>query len=169
MNCEVSDSRPDWKAYALGELDAAARHQAESHAAGCTGCREELATLRVTLDALSGLREEEIPRRIAFVSDKVFEPRWYQRLFQLTFANPVFSAACVVAAAILVHAFLVQGGAHGSGDAVVQAQIDAAVTKAVAQVEMRHAQERADMMDAYDLMNKRYMQLYVATSGIVRQ
>ena len=51
----------------------------------------------------------------------------------------------------------------------VAAQIDAAVTKAVAQVETRHAQERADMMAAYDLMDKRYMQLYVATSGLVRQ
>ena len=164
MNCEVSDSRPDWKAYALGELDATARHQAESHAAACSGCREELATLRVTLDALSVLREEEIPRRIAFVSDKVFEPRWWQRFFQLTFANPVFSAACVVAAAILVHAY-----ARPAGDGLAQAQIDAAVTKAVAQVETRHAQERADMMAAYELMDKRYMQLYVATNGIVRQ
>ena len=41
-------------------------------------CREELARLRLTLDALSTLREEEMPRRIAFVSDKVFEPRWWQ-------------------------------------------------------------------------------------------
>jgi anti-sigma factor RsiW len=165
MNCEMLDSRPDWKAYALGELDATARQQAESHAAQCSGCREELATLRVTLDALSVLREEEIPRRIAFVSDKVFEPRWWQRFFQLTFANPVFSAACVVAMAILVHAF-----AHSSpSDAVVQAQIDAAVTKAVAQVETRHAQERADMMTAYDLMDKRFTQFYVASTGLVRQ
>ena len=43
----------------------------------------------VTLDALSTLREEEIPRRIAFVSDKVFEPRWWQKLF----LRPSFAAA----------------------------------------------------------------------------
>jgi hypothetical protein len=163
MTCITPESTPDWKAYALAELDSAARREAEAHAASCAGCREELSALRVTLDALSVLREEEIPRRIGFVSDKVFEPRWWQRGFRLTFANPTFSAACVVAAAILVHAF-----AHPA-DAVVQAQIDAAVTKAVAQVETRHVQERAEIQAAVDLMEKRNMQMYVAASGIVRQ
>ncbi|HXP88068.1 MAG TPA: zf-HC2 domain-containing protein [Bryobacteraceae bacterium] len=163
MMCTAPDATPDWKAYALGELDAAARWEAEAHAAVCAGCRDELAALRVTLDALSVLREEEIPRRIGFVSDKVFEPHWWQRAFRLTFANPTFSAACVVAAAILVHAFV------RSGDAVVQAQIDAAVTKAVAQVETRHAQERAEMLAASELMQKYATQMYVVSNGIVRQ
>ena len=163
MSCSTPELTPDWKAYALGEMDTRSKRDAETHAAGCAACRDELAALRVTLDSLSGLREEEIPRRIGFVSDKVFEPRWWQRLFQLTFANPTFSAACVVAAAILVHAFA------GRGDAVVQAQIDAAVTKAVAQVEARQAREQAEMVAAYDLMEKRFMQMYVNTSGIVRQ
>ncbi len=56
--------------------------------------------LRVTLDAMATLREEEVPRRIAFVSDKVFEPRWWQM-----FLRPSFAAGAVVAAAILVHGF----------------------------------------------------------------
>jgi len=163
MTCTTPQQTPDWKAYALGELDPAARRDAEAHAASCAGCRDELASLRVTLDALSSLRDEEIPRRIGFVSDKVFEPRWWQRAFRLTFANPTFSAACVLAAAIMVHAFA------RSSDAAVQAQIDAAVTKAVAQVEIRNAQERAEMQAAVDLMEKRSMQMYVQTSGIVRQ
>src|ERR1700731_3859532 len=97
----MSCSNIDWKAYALGELDANARAHAEAHAATCDSCREELAATRLTLDALSTLREDEVPRRIAFVSDKVFEPRWWQTLF-----HPSFAAACVVAAAILVHAFV---------------------------------------------------------------
>ena len=96
MSCQSYD----WKAYALGELDRPGREQAETHHSTCASCREELATLRLTLDALSTLREEEIPRRIAFVSDKVFEPRWWQRVF-----SPNFAAACVIAAAILVHAY----------------------------------------------------------------
>lgn len=166
MSCITPEITPDWKAYALGELDSAARCEAEAHAASCAGCRDELAALRVTLDALSVLREEEIPRRIGFVSDQVFEPHWWQRAFGLTFANPTFSAACVVAAAILVHAF---AGSTRPSDAVVQAQIDAAVSKAVAQVETRNAQERADMLAAYDIMEKRFTQMYVASSGIVRQ
>src|SRR3981081_3422144 len=100
MTCSLQESQPDWKAYALGELDASARREAESHATTCSACREELAALRLTLDAMSTLRDEEIPRRIAFVSDKVFAPKWYQQLW-----NPTFAAACVVALAILVHAF----------------------------------------------------------------
>ena len=67
MNCKLEDGRPDWKSYALGELNAEARGEAEQHAAACSDCQDELANLRVTLDALATLREEEVPRRIAFV------------------------------------------------------------------------------------------------------
>src|SRR5512135_3107435 len=98
------ESKPDWKAYALRELNADAARQAETHLTNCSDCREELATLRLTLDALSTLREEEIPRRIAFVSDKVFEPRWWQR-WMVGLRQPSFAAGLVIAAAILVHAF----------------------------------------------------------------
>ena len=94
----------DWKSYALGEMDSPGRREAEVHAAVCPNCREELATLRLTLDTLSTLREEEIPRRIAFVSDQIFEPRWYRRAFRGIW-SPNFAAACIIAGAILVHAF----------------------------------------------------------------
>ena len=147
----------DWKAYALGELDLPARREAESHAAMCAGCREELATLRLTLDSLSTLREEEIPKRIAFVSDKVFEPRWWQRVF-----SPNFAAACVIAGAILVHAF-----AHpAASPELVQSQIDAAVNKAVAEVEARHAEQTERILSAYD---NRFSQMYRTAAGLVRQ
>ena len=146
MNCESHD----WKAYALDELDRPERRDAEAHAATCSSCREELAALRLTLDAMSTLREEEIPKRIAFVSDKVFEPRWWQRVI-----NPNFAAACVIAGAILVHAF----ARPAPNDAVVQARIDAAVSKAV-------AEQTAEMVRAYD---SRFADMYVATTGLVRQ
>ena len=97
-------------------------------------CREELAGLRLTLDALSTLREEEVPRRIAFVSDKVFEPRWWQRIW-----SPSFAAGCVVAAAILIHAFV-----QPAVDRIGPIKIDSAVTKAVAETEQRHAEELQD-------------------------
>jgi len=146
MNCESYD----WKAYALGELDRPARTEAESHAASCASCRNELATLRLTLDTLSTLREEEMPRRIAFVSDKVFEPRWWQRVF-----SPNFAAACVIAGAILVHAF----ARPGISDAQIKAQIDVAVTKAVA--------EQTEAIVARD--NERYSQAYAIATGLERQ
>jgi hypothetical protein len=140
MNCESYD----WKAYAFGELDRPARIEAESHAAACASCRDELATLRLTLDTLSTLRQEEIPRRIAFVSDKVFEPRWWQRYF-----SPNFAAACVIAAAILVHAF----ASPGLNEAQIQARIDVAVNKAVAE------QTEAALRPTNNLVSEMFAQL----------
>jgi anti-sigma factor RsiW len=129
MNCE----NYDWKSYALGEMAAPARREAEAHAAVCPNCREELAGLRLTLNALSTLREEEIPRRIAFVSDQIFEPRWYSRVFQSLW-SPNFAAACVIAGAILVHAF-------ARPAAPDQAVVNAAVKQAVAVLEAQHAEQ----------------------------
>ena len=149
----MSCSQYDWKAYALGEMTASERNVAEGHAATCAACREELAGLRLTLDAMSTLREEEVPRRIAFVSDKVFEPRWWQRLW-----SPTFAAAMVIAAAILVHAF----ARPGTDPAAIEAQVNSAVTKAVAVIEARHEQEAA-------LLNKQFLQVYRQTSGLALQ
>jgi|SRR5581483_10624864 len=154
MNCE---SKHDWKAYALRELDPDSARAAEAHLASCSHCREELATLRLTLDTLSALRDEEVPRRIAFVSDKVFEPRWWQRVF-----SPAFAGACLVAAAILVH------GAMRPG----QAEVDAAVSKAVAQVEARHAQQDQVIQVLSDLIEQRDKQvanMYVSNAALIRR
>jgi anti-sigma factor RsiW len=156
----MSCSNYDWKAYALGELDSAVRRDAEAHASTCATCREELAGLRLTLDTLSVLRDEEVPRRIAFVSDKVFEPRWWQRLW-----SPAFAGACVVAAAIVVHGF----ARPPVDNKAIQAQVDAAVTQAVAQVEAREALQREQMFTAYDLLSKQFRQVYKQTSGLVLQ
>lgn len=142
----------DWKGYALGELDKNARAAAEAHARTCESCREDLAATRLTLDALSTLREEEVPRRIAFVSDKVFETRWWQRIW-----NPTFAAACVVAAAILVHGFI--SFAHPATDsAAVQAQVDRAVAKAVADTQQHEAQIEEVLLTLQKQNNQLYRQ-----------
>jgi anti-sigma-K factor RskA len=155
-NFDWTCSNIDWKGYALGELDGNARSQAEAHAATCTACREELAATRLTLDALSTLREEEVPRRIAFVSDKVFEPRWWQSLFSPRSWNSTVAAACVVAAAILVHGFV--GFARPSASpADIQAQVNQAVTKAVADSEQRQAQQ---LQDVLNYVAKQNQQIY---------
>ena len=172
MSCKLEDRRPDWKSYALGELDARARQAAESHVAACADCQDELAGLRVTLDAMATLREEELPRRIAFVSDKVFEPRWYEKLTQ-AFLRPSFAAAALIAAAILVHAFVRPVSAPASAPSQAVAQVDTsaiearvtaevtarlqgemaaavnnAVTKAVAETEKRDDQRTAALLSA---------------------
>ena len=172
MSCSLYESRPDWKGYVLGELTTLERRDAEAHASSCPACRQELAEVRLTLDSLSALRDEEMPRRIAFVSDKVFEPRWWQM-----FVSPTFASACVVAVAILVHAFAAAGG----GDQAVQAKVDAAVTKAVAEVELRHSEQTRAMLAGFlenqavftqpgdEIAIKRMKQMYSQLSGIVRQ
>ncbi|HSP67102.1 MAG TPA: hypothetical protein VLN48_05210 [Bryobacteraceae bacterium] len=145
MSCISPESKPDWKAYVLRELAPDASRQAEAHLAACSLCHEEVATLRLTLENLSLLREEEVPRRIAFVSDKVFEPRWWQRIF-----SPTFAAGAVVAAAILIHGSLRPG----------QAQVDAAVNRAISRVEARHAQEMEVLSDLIEQRNKQVANMY---------
>jgi hypothetical protein len=193
MSCKLEDRRPDWKSYALGELDARARQEAENHVAACADCQDELAGLRVTLDAMATLREEELPRRIAFVSDKVFEPRWYEKLF----LRPSFAAAAVIAAAILVHAFVrpvstpanaPQSIAQVDTSAIesrvtaevtarlqseMAAAVNTAVTKAVAETEKRDDQRTAQLLsasdrrysDAADFLNKQVTRIYALNTG----
>jgi anti-sigma factor RsiW len=147
MTCE----KYDWKAYALGELAANERREAEGHAATCEGCRTELAQVRLTVDTLSALREEEVPRRIAFVSDKVFEPRWWD-----VFLKPTFAAALVVAAAIVMHGYLMRPAAMD--EAAIQTQINQAVSRAVAVVERQNAE-----------LNTKLTTFYVNQTGIKYQ
>jgi anti-sigma factor RsiW len=172
MSCS-HECKPDWKAYLLGELGPEDRRQHEECAAACPACREELATLRVTLDALSTLHEEEVPRRIAFVSDKVFEPRWWQRMPQ-SFLRPSFAAGAVIAAAILVHAFVrppaaplpqvdmaafetritaevnakVNQRVEAQMAAAVNTAVDTAVTRAVAETRKQDDQRSAALLAA---------------------
>jgi hypothetical protein len=189
MSCKLGDGRPDLKSYALGELDSRARQDAENHVAACADCQDELGALRVTLDAMATLREEELPRRIAFVSDKVFEPRWYQKLF----LRPSFAAAMVIAAAILVHAFARPVGLPNTSAQVdtraiesrVSAEVtarlqsematavNAAVTKAVADTEKREDQRAAMLLSAADkrysddadFLNKQVTRIYALNTG----
>ncbi len=92
------------KAYVVGEVTRQERASVEDHVRGCQSCREELDRLNLTRSALASLEDEEIPRRIAFVSDRVFEPRWWQTMWR---SGPAmgFASAALLAAAILVHGF----------------------------------------------------------------
>jgi len=149
----MSCSNYDWNAYTLGELDSAVRRNAEAHARSCAACREELARLRLTLDALSTLREEEPPRRIAFVSDKVFEPRWWE-----LFRTPSFAGALLIAVAILVHTF--------ARPAVNEKQIEMVVARAVADVETRYEKR---LLAEYEEYQKQERLNYMKNARLVRQ
>jgi hypothetical protein len=160
MSCISPESKPDWKAYVLRELNADTARQAETHLTNCSDCREELGTLRLTLDTLSTLREEEMPRRIAFVSDKVFEPRWWQRAL-----NPTFAAGVLVAVAILIHGSMRTGR---TGQDQVDAAVDKAVAQAVSQVEARHMQEIRAMYEQIEVRDKQVSNMYLSNAALIR-
>jgi anti-sigma factor RsiW len=139
----MSCSSVDLKAYFLGELKSAERAGVEKHLAACTGCREEMNRLDATRAALVALADEEPPQRIAFVSDKIFEPRWFERIWQ---SGPVmgFASAALLAVAILVHAYarpevtpVNTAQLEQRIEQQVSARVGAEVTKAVAAVEAR--------------------------------
>jgi hypothetical protein len=129
--------------YAFDEqLPQEERRAMEQHLAGCADCALALDQLRLTTAALRTLPDREIPQRIAFVSDRVFEPSLFRR-----FWNAGFASACVLAVAVVVSAWHVSA-VYRPGEArptiqtasVSQAQIDSAVANAVAQVRSEDAQ-----------------------------
>jgi hypothetical protein len=93
------------------------------------------------------------------VSDKVFEPRWWQTMWR---SGPAmgFASALMLAAAILVHGFsrpVVQPSSVPTMDTAkieqriereVASRVDAAVAKAVSQTEARQTQQIAKVLDA---------------------
>jgi anti-sigma factor RsiW len=151
----MSCSSVDVKAYFLGELAANEKASLEGHVRACQNCREELERLNLTQTALLSLEDEEVPQRISFVSDKVFEPRWWQTMWR---SGPTmgFASALMLAAAILVHAYarpVVQQPIAQTVDTAkiereVAARVDAAVAKAVSQTEARQTEQIAKVLDA---------------------
>jgi anti-sigma factor RsiW len=151
MSCPTVDV----KAYFLGELATSEKASLEGHVRACQSCREELERLNLTQAALLSLEDEEMPQRIAFVSDKVFEPRWWQTMWR---SGPTmgFASALMLAAAILVHGYsrpVVQQPAAQTVDTAkiereVGARVDAAVAKAVSQTEARQSEQIAKVLDA---------------------
>ena len=145
MSCSPFDLRD----YFLRELTDPQQRSVEAHVDHCPACREELERLRLTGSVLLSLGEEEIPQRIAFVSDKVFEPspwrRWWT-LFWGSTARLGFASAAMLSIAILVSALTRPAPAPvpqqtvvtaGITSAEVDQRIQAAVTKAVAESETR--------------------------------
>jgi hypothetical protein len=146
MSCSI-----DLKAYSVDELARNERGVVEDHVRGCQSCREELDRLTLTRSALASLEDVEPPRRIAFVSDRVFEPRWWQTMWG---SGPAmgFASAAVLAAAILVHGFEARPVTPPAASPVDQAQIerrvDAAVAKAVNEAQAKQTDEFAKVLNA---------------------
>jgi hypothetical protein len=186
----MSCSPFDLKDYFFEELDGAARQQVEAHVTGCRACREELSRLRLTGTTLLSLREEEIPRRIAFVSDPVFEPSAWRRWlagFWNTPARLGFGSAALVSAALVVFALTRPAPIQlvrvpmpvaqttptvpAVSEADIQARIDQAADRAVAartqQLKDEVAAERQKLLMVaaeLDVDNRRQHALYMSAA-----
>jgi anti-sigma factor RsiW len=149
----MSCSPFDLKDYFLQELPSPQRVQVEDHITRCPACREELERLQLTGVALFSLRDEEIPQRIAFVSDQIFEPspvrRWLSGFWgsaaRLGFASALLLSASIFFAAmrpgpIVDRPVVTTTAAVTPAPQEVQQQIQQAVSKAVAEVEARQAE-----------------------------
>lgn len=165
MTCS---SNVDLKAYVLGEAAAGERSATEDHLRACESCREELGRLKATQLVLASLPDEEIPQRIAFVSDRVFEPRWWQTIWR---SGPAmgFASAVVVAAAILVHGFAGHGfSAPATIDTAqiekrVDAQVNARVAAAVSAAQAKQSAEFVKELHATEARFERQRQDDLAT------
>src|SRR5262249_40249846 len=98
----------DLRDYFLNELSDTERRQVDAHVKTCMACREEVDRLRLTETALFSMRDEEIPQRIAFVSDPVFQRSPWRRWFDAFWGSAArlgFASAAMLSTAILVYAF----------------------------------------------------------------
>ena len=181
-------SSVDLKAYMLGELQENEKGLVAAHVRECASCGEEMERLSLTHLALTSLRDEEVPRRIAFVSDKVFEPRWWQRMWH---SGPAmgFASAALLACAILAHGYMRPAPMVGPSSTVntaaveqrVAAQVNdrvgsivaAAVAKEVADTEARQDRKTTELLaDAekkFDLERKEDRLATEANLEIIRK
>jgi len=166
MNCAPFDLRD----YCLHELSAAERQQVESHVKGCGPCREELNRLRLTETALLTLREEEIPQRIAFVSDKIFEPSPWRRAWEGFWGSGArlgFASAAMLSVALIVFSLAHTAGSPAapftvgvSNTSVSNAQLQQKVQQLEQRVAdlNRRSQEQDQVMqraaDAFDYLER---------------
>jgi anti-sigma factor RsiW len=154
--------------YAFGELSADRQPELEQHLGICGECTLELDRLRLTTAALRTLPDREIPQRIAFVSDKVFEPSPVSRFFG-GFWNSAsrlgFASACVLGGALIVSAYHRPAEVHTIVQAAntdVSKQVNDAVAKAVAQVKIENARE-------IEAVGHKYEQEYQARMSTVAE
>ncbi len=156
MSCSPFDPRD----YYFKELPENERRLMEVHIKTCAACREELERLRGVETALLTLPDEEIPQRIGFVSDPVFEPnilrRWWEAFWGSS-ARLGFASAAMLSAALVVFSLTRPvPQAVAPAPAIDRAALEAdftrrlndAVQKAVAASEARQARQTQELLAA---------------------
>ena len=146
------------KDYLLGELRDEEKRRVEERLAADAEYRLEFERLQLTQTALLAAPEPEMPRRIAFVSDPVFEkPSLWQRLF----ASPMaaYGCAAMLSCAILAHGWVGRSAAAGLDETAVNARIEKAVAEVRVDTEKRHTQMMLAMEETLTFMQKRTMRV----------
>ncbi len=135
----------DLTAYALGDSSPAEREAAAALLASSPEARDEFERLQYTLTALHSVGEEEMPRRIAFISDPVFEAPWWQRLLgsgpRLGFAGASLLAAAITAHGYFMRPLPVVVQSPVQSVQISQMDVDSAVAKAVQLIEARQQKQ----------------------------
>jgi len=179
----MSCSPFELKDYFLKELPAPQALQVEGHLKSCDGCREELERLRLTEAALFTLRDEEIPQRIGFVSDKIFEPspmrRWLAAFWgsagRLGFASAAMLSAAIVFSSVnkpapvpVTRPVEYRTISTGPSQQQIQKQIDEAVAKAVDNAVTQSGKTRQLVADLQSMNDQMRVQLVRASDELDR-
>ena len=146
----------DVRDYFFGEMPAGERAVMEQRLAASPELRAELRQLELTATALRMVPDQEPPRRIAFISDKVLAPSLGLRIARwMSGAGPVFASAALSALAVfwvMDHRPAPARGAETVAASRVSqdaGQVEAMVREAVAQSELRSAEKtKALLADA---------------------
>lgn len=184
----------DWKGFVLQEAPPHERRAMEEHLKGCPACQREVDALGLTLVAVRQLPQHPVPRRLAFVSDPVFELPWWKRFWRMPAPAWGFASALVIAVAILLHGQMtpppapmrapldpqvveraVQAEIQRRLPAAVEAAVRAQAGQAAAQMEARladfekrmEARREADLRNvtaAFELLQKRINNVYLASA-----
>jgi hypothetical protein len=94
--------RRDLSAYLDNMLPERARRRLEAHLDACQACRQELAELRSTVEALGGLPMAEVPRLFALAAAPVAEVRPRPAVRRLEFGLRLATATAAFALALVV-------------------------------------------------------------------
>jgi hypothetical protein len=158
MSCPPFDLRD----YYFKDLAENERRLTEVHVKTCAHCREELDRLRGTETALLALPDEEIPQRIGFVSDAVFQPSTFRRGWAALWGSAArlgFVSAAMLSAALVVFSLTrpapqaaaqVPAVTRVALEAEVSKRVGDAVAKAVAESEARQARQTQELLAASD-------------------
>jgi len=162
----MSCSPFDLKGYCFKELGESERRLTEVHVRTCARCREELDRLRGVEAALLALPDEEIPQRIGFVSDPVFQPSALRRGWEALWGSAArlgFASAAMLSAALVVYSITRPvPQANAPAPAIVRAALEKdfarrlndavanAVAKAVTESEARQARQTQALLAASD-------------------